>query len=215
MKQILVGVDGSPGSRAAVDFAAKLARQTGRRLLLAYVAEPLASTDAGPQQTDQELRMAAQTLLDGLAQRTALTGLGVDTAVLTGKVAETLADAARTDRIDFLVVGHRDLTIPGRVLLRLLLGELAPSTGTVRLGTGLEVAYFDQLREQLDPDRSVFDSVADGSDWIEIGDVRKHVTGYLQDFLFSPDRRNKLTYLQRRLPDEIEYRTLSEKNEWT
>ena len=117
MKQILVGVDGSPGSRAAVDFAAKLARQTGRRLLLAYVAEPLASTDAGPQQTDQELRMAAQTLLDGLAQRTALTGLGVDTAVLTGKVAETLADAARTDRIDFLVVGHRDLTIPGRVLL--------------------------------------------------------------------------------------------------
>ena len=73
-------------------------------------------------------------------------------------------------------------------LLRLLLGELTPDSGTVRLGTGLEIAYFDQLREQLDPDPSVFDSVADGADWIEVGGMRKHVTGYLQDFLFSPDR---------------------------
>ena len=73
-------------------------------------------------------------------------------------------------------------------LLRLLLGELAPDSGSIRLGTGLEMAYFDQLREELDPDRSVFDSVADGADWIEFGGARKHVTGYLQDFLFSPDR---------------------------
>ena len=73
-------------------------------------------------------------------------------------------------------------------LLRLLLGELAPDSGSIRLGTGLEMAYFDQLREELDPERSVFDSVADGADWIEIGGARKHVTGYLQDFLFSPDR---------------------------
>ncbi|MEP6621798.1 MAG: ATP-binding cassette domain-containing protein [bacterium] len=73
-------------------------------------------------------------------------------------------------------------------LLRLLLGELPPDAGTIRLGTGLEVAYFDQLREQLDPEKSVFDSVADGSDWIEIHGARKHVTGYLQDFLFPPDR---------------------------
>ena len=73
-------------------------------------------------------------------------------------------------------------------LLRLLLGELAPDSGTIRPGTGLEVAYFDQLREQLDPEKSVFDSVADGADWIEIAGVRKHVTGYLQDFLFPPDR---------------------------
>jgi ATP-binding cassette subfamily F protein uup len=73
-------------------------------------------------------------------------------------------------------------------LLRLLLGELAPDAGTVRLGTGLEIAYFDQLREQLDPERSVFDSVADGADFIELHGARKHVLGYLQDFLFSPDR---------------------------
>jgi ABC transport system ATP-binding/permease protein len=73
-------------------------------------------------------------------------------------------------------------------LLRLLLGELPPDSGTLRLGTGLEVAYFDQLREQLDPERSVFDSVADGADFVEVGGARKHVLGYLQDFLFPADR---------------------------
>ena len=73
-------------------------------------------------------------------------------------------------------------------LIRLLLGELTPDSGTIRLGTGLEVAYFDQLREQLNPDQSVFDSIADGADFVEIGGARKHVTGYLQDFLFPPDR---------------------------
>jgi len=73
-------------------------------------------------------------------------------------------------------------------LLRLLLGELAPDSGTIKTGTGLEIAYFDQMREQLDPDRSVFDSVADGADFIEIAGARKHVLGYLQDFLFEPDR---------------------------
>ena len=73
-------------------------------------------------------------------------------------------------------------------LLRLLLGELEPDMGTIKLGTGLEVAYFDQLREQLDTERSVFDSIADGADWIEVGGARKHVLSYLQDFLFSPDR---------------------------
>ncbi|MEO6864246.1 MAG: ATP-binding cassette domain-containing protein [Gemmatimonadaceae bacterium] len=73
-------------------------------------------------------------------------------------------------------------------LLRLLLGELMPDSGTIRIGTGLQIAYFDQMREQLDPDRSVFDSVADGADFIEIAGARKHVLSYLEDFLFSPDR---------------------------
>ena len=73
-------------------------------------------------------------------------------------------------------------------LLRLLLGDLAPDAGSIRLGTGLEVAYFDQLREQLDPDRTVFDSVADGAEFVEVGGERRHVSGYLQDFLFPPDR---------------------------
>ena len=73
-------------------------------------------------------------------------------------------------------------------LIRLLLGELAPDSGTIRLGTNLEVAYYDQMREQLDPERSVFDSIADGADFVEVHGERRHVTGYLQDFLFPPDR---------------------------
>ncbi|HUQ47140.1 MAG TPA: ATP-binding cassette domain-containing protein [Gemmatimonadaceae bacterium] len=73
-------------------------------------------------------------------------------------------------------------------LLRLLLGELQPQSGSIRIGTSLEIAYFDQMREQLDPDRSVFDSIADGADFIKIGGADKHVIGYLQDFLFPPDR---------------------------
>lgn len=73
-------------------------------------------------------------------------------------------------------------------LIKLLLGELTPQAGTVRHGTNLEVAYFDQLREQLDPERSVFDSIGDGAEFVQIGDERRHVHGYLQDFLFSPER---------------------------
>ncbi|HYD51702.1 MAG TPA: ATP-binding cassette domain-containing protein [Gemmatimonadaceae bacterium] len=73
-------------------------------------------------------------------------------------------------------------------LLRLLLGQLAPDEGTIRHGTNLEVAYYDQLREQLDPDRTVFESIADGGEFVEIGGARVHVNGYLQNFLFSPDR---------------------------
>src|SRR5207302_1871935 len=73
-------------------------------------------------------------------------------------------------------------------LLRLLLGELRPDTGTIRLGTNLDLAYFDQLRDQLVVERSVFDSIADGADFIELRVGRKHVLGYLQDVLFSPDR---------------------------
>ena len=73
-------------------------------------------------------------------------------------------------------------------LLKLILGEIAPDSGTVRLGTNLQVAYFDQMREQLDPERSVAETVSPGSDWVEIGSVRKHVVGYLGDFLFPPQR---------------------------
>ncbi|MGH9424238.1 MAG: ATP-binding cassette domain-containing protein, partial [Thermoanaerobaculia bacterium] len=73
-------------------------------------------------------------------------------------------------------------------LLRLLLGELEPDKGSIRIGTSLQLAYFDQMREQLDPDRSVFDSIADGADFVKIGGDEKHVLSYLQDFLFPPDR---------------------------
>jgi ATP-binding cassette subfamily F protein uup len=73
-------------------------------------------------------------------------------------------------------------------LLRLLLGELPPDAGTIRHGTGLQVAYFDQLRDTLDPEQSVFDSIADGAEWVELATGRKHVHSYLQDFLFPQDR---------------------------
>ncbi|HEV3003606.1 MAG TPA: ATP-binding cassette domain-containing protein, partial [Pirellulales bacterium] len=73
-------------------------------------------------------------------------------------------------------------------LLRLLLGEIAPQQGSVRHGTRLEVAYFDQLHAQLDEERSVLDNVTDGADRVVVGGTSRHVIGYLQDFLFSPEQ---------------------------
>lgn len=73
-------------------------------------------------------------------------------------------------------------------LLRILLGEIAPDAGRVRLGTRLAVAYFDQLRERLEPEKTVIDNVAGGREHLEIGGERRHVVGHLQDFLFSPQR---------------------------
>ena len=73
-------------------------------------------------------------------------------------------------------------------LLRLLLGELTPTEGTVRHGTQLEISYFDQLRATLNPEDMVMHSVAEGNDVVTIGGNTRHVAGYLQDFLFTPDR---------------------------
>ncbi len=73
-------------------------------------------------------------------------------------------------------------------LLKLMLGELAPDSGTVRLGSRVSVAYFDQMREQIDLDATLEDFISPGSEWIEIGDRRTHVRSYLADFLFSPAR---------------------------
>jgi ATP-binding cassette subfamily F protein uup len=73
-------------------------------------------------------------------------------------------------------------------LLRLLLGELTPQQGNIRLGTNLETVYFDQLRDQLDPEKTVFDNVADGNDRVIINGVTQHVIGYLQKFLFTAER---------------------------
>ena len=73
-------------------------------------------------------------------------------------------------------------------LLRLILGELQPDSGSVRQGTKMEVAYFDQFRTQLNPDSTLADVISPGSDYVEIGGARKHVIGYLEDFLFAPER---------------------------
>jgi ATP-binding cassette subfamily F protein uup len=73
-------------------------------------------------------------------------------------------------------------------LIQLILGQLAPDSGTVRAGTRREVAVFDQQRAALDPDRTLVQTVSPGSDWIDTGTTRKHVLSYLGDFLFSPRR---------------------------
>ena len=73
-------------------------------------------------------------------------------------------------------------------LLRLLLGELEPLQGEMKLGTRREVIYFDQLREQLDMEKSVQENVGEGNDTLIINGQQRHIIGYLQDFLFSPER---------------------------
>ena len=73
-------------------------------------------------------------------------------------------------------------------LLKLILGEMQPDSGTVRRGTQMSIAYFDQMRAQLDLDATLEDFISPGSEWIEIGQQRKHVKSYLGDFLFSPAR---------------------------
>jgi ABC transport system ATP-binding/permease protein len=73
-------------------------------------------------------------------------------------------------------------------LLKLLLGELAPTAGKINQGSNLQVAYFDQLRAALNEDLNALDNVAEGREFVEINGARKHILGYLQDFLFTPER---------------------------
>jgi ATP-binding cassette subfamily F protein uup len=73
-------------------------------------------------------------------------------------------------------------------LLKLIVGEIAPDEGQVRRGTRLEVAYFDQLREQLDEARTLVETVSPGSEWVEVRGQRRHVLSWLGDFLFPPER---------------------------
>lgn len=91
---------------------------------------------------------------------------------------------SRGDRIGIVGANGTGKT----TLLRLLLGELQPQSGKVVMGTGLQIAYFDQLREQLDPNTTVAANIADGSDSVEINGRSLHVMSYLKDFLFTPDR---------------------------
>lgn len=81
-------------------------------------------------------------------------------------------------------------------LLKLLLGKLQPTQGEIKLGTNLQVAYFDQLRDTLDPEKTVQENVGESSDQIKIGNKTKHVLGYLQDYLFTPERaRTKVKFI--------------------
>ncbi|MDP6128378.1 MAG: ATP-binding cassette domain-containing protein, partial [Planctomycetota bacterium] len=77
-------------------------------------------------------------------------------------------------------------------LLRILLGMLSPETGTIRLGAKLQISYFDQLLEQLDENKTAIENVGDGTDTVTVNGKTRHIVGYLQDFLFSPDQARSL-----------------------
>ena len=140
------------------------------------------------------------------ARREALGGVQMDIASgrgesYQGKIVAELADVAKSFG-DKRIVQHFSATIlrgdkvgligpngAGKTtLLKMILGELAPDSGGVRLGSNLQVAYFDQMRAQIDMDATLEDFISPGSEWIEIGSQKKHVKSYLQDFLFSPAR---------------------------
>ena len=99
-------------------------------------------------------------------------------------IAELSMTIMRGDRIALLGANGAGKS----TLIKLILGTLEPDAGTVRTGTQMQVAYFDQMRDQLDLDKSVAETISPGSDWIEVNGFRKHVTSYLGDFLFSPQR---------------------------
>lgn len=92
----------------------------------------------------------------------------------------------RGDRLG--LVGHNG--VGKSTLVSLILGKRQPESGTVKLGTNLQIAYFDQLRAQLDPQKTVAETISPGSEWIEIGGSKKHIMAYLGDFLFPPRRAN-------------------------
>ncbi len=90
----------------------------------------------------------------------------------------------RGDRLGFIGANGAGKS----TLIKLILGSLTPDTGTVKLGTQLQVAYFDQMRAQLDPERTLIETISPGSEWVESATGRKHVMSYLNDFLFPPQR---------------------------
>jgi ATP-binding cassette subfamily F protein uup len=119
----------------------------------------------------------------------------------SGKIVAELTDVSKAyDKK--VIVRHLDATIlrgdkvgligvngAGKTtLLKLILGQEQPDAGTVKQGSKLQIAYFDQMREQLDDQASLTDTIAPGSDWVEVNGQRKHVMTYLGDFLFAPER---------------------------
>ena len=128
--------------------------------------------------------------------------LAVGSAQRSGKLVAELENVSKAFVEKDFVVKNLSLTISrgdrigiigpngaGKTtLIKLILGTLEPDSGSVRLGTKVEVAYFDQLRDALDPEKTVAETIAPGSDWVELPGGRKHVMSYLGDFLFPPRR---------------------------
>jgi ATP-binding cassette subfamily F protein uup len=102
----------------------------------------------------------------------------------TAVVGAFSARVMRGDRVGLIGPNGAGKT----TLLKMLLDELPPDTGEVRRGANVDIAYYDQQREQLDPDRTVFDTIGDGNDTVTVNGRTRHVHGYLRDFLFAPER---------------------------
>ncbi|MBL6691120.1 MAG: ATP-binding cassette domain-containing protein [Pseudomonadales bacterium] len=131
--------------------------------------------------------------------------LQVDSGVSSGKIVKEAVGVSKTidgrniiRDLDLIILRGDRIGILGpngcgkSTLLKLLLEELTPDAGSLRTGTKLQFAYFDQAREQLDPDRSVHDYIAEGRDFIEVNGKDLHVVSYLQNFLFNPDQARSL-----------------------
>ncbi|TDM08118.1 MAG: ABC transporter ATP-binding protein [Ideonella sp. MAG2] len=127
--------------------------------------------------------------------------LDIDTGSASGKLVAELENVSKSYGDKVLVSGFNTTVLRGdkigligpngvgkTTLLKMILGELTPDSGEVRLGTKMSVAYFDQMRDTLDLDATLADTISPGSEWVEIGNQRKHVKSYLGDFLFSPAR---------------------------
>jgi len=147
----------------------------------------------------QVLRAQRQARRDSLGQ----VRLEVDAGVPSGKIVAELRDVSMrfgekliVDRFSATILRGDKVGVIGpngagkTTLLKLILGELQPTSGTVRQGTRLEVAYFDQMRSKLDLEATLADTISPGSEWVEFNGARKHVMSYLNDFLFSPARAN-------------------------
>lgn len=129
--------------------------------------------------------------------------LAIDAGEKSGKIVAEVTGLTKrfgertvVKDLDFTLMRGDRLGLIGRngagksTLIKLLLGRIVPDEGKVKLGTNLKIAYFDQLREQLDLTKTVAETIAPGSDWVEIAGERKHVIAYLGDFLFPPRRAN-------------------------
>ena len=106
----------------------------------------------------------------------------------TQVISKFSATILKGDRIGILGPNGSGKT----TLLRLLIGMLSPVTGTIRLGTNLQISYSDQLLEQLDENKTAIENIGDGNDTVTVNGKSRHIVGYLQDFLFSPDQARSL-----------------------
>lgn len=110
------------------------------------------------------------------------------------KICHSYGDEPLIDKLSLKVMRGDRIGLVGNngvgksTLLKIMLGELKPTSGTIKIGTNLEIAYFDQLRRNLDPEKTIAQIVADGGDYIKLNGKERHVIGYLRGFLFSPKR---------------------------